>query len=463
MLSVFDPRGRGDRRAFLTVGSLAAAGLLGGGSRRTAHAAPLPASLLSGKSVVFLFQHGGPSQIETFDPKPDAPVEHRSATGAIQTAIPSVAFGSTFEKLARIADKLTIVRSFVTGDGNHDIKPVVGKATNGAALGSLYARVAGSSHPRSGLPSNVLLFPRAVDDTTGPEIKSFGRFDSPGSMGSGFAPFVPGAGSEVQQNLELRLPTDRLGDRRTLLTELDRLRRSLGDSPFDPLREQAFETLLGGVGQAFDLTREDPATIARYDTAPLVRPDQIDKKWNNYNHYVDHAKSLGKLMLLARRLCEAGAGFVTVTTSFVWDMHADVNNATMTEGMQYVGTPFDHAVATFLEDVEQRGLSDKILLVCCGEMGRTPRINAKGGRDHWGNLAPLILAGAGMPRGAVIGQSNRTGGEPATDPVTIPHLIATILQTQFDPGLLRLVPGLPSELIRAATHEPIPHSSRGTP
>jgi hypothetical protein len=458
MLQVFDPLSRGDRRAFLAAGSLMAGGLMAPLSQ--AVAGGIPASLMSGKSVVFLFQHGGPSQIETFDPKPDAPVENRSATGAIQTAIPGVAFGSTFEKLARIADRLTIVRSFVTGDGNHDIKPVVGKSTGGAALGSLYARVAGANDPRSGLPSNVLLFPRSVDATTGAEINSFGRFDSAGSMGAGFAPFVPGAGSEVQQNLELRLPKDRLGDRRTLLLELDRWRRSLGDSPFDPLREQAFGTLLSGVAGAFDLSREDPAIVSRYDTAPLVRPDQIDRKWNNYEHYVDHAKSLGKLMLLARRLCEAGAGFVTVTTSFVWDMHADVNNATMTEGMRYVGSPFDHAVAKFLEDVEQRGLSDKILLVCCGEMGRTPRINANGGRDHWGNLAPLILSGAGMPRGAVIGQSNRSGGEPATDPVTIPNLIATILQTQFDPAALRLVPGMPAELIRAATHDPIPVTTR---
>ena len=458
MLQILDPSLKGSRRAFLTAGSLFAGGLFGLSPRTFADVAP--PSLLTGKSVVFLFQHGGPSQIETFDPKPNAPVEHRSATGAIQTALPGVAFGSTFEKLARIADRLTVVRSFVTGDGNHDIKPVVGKGTGGAALGSLYARVAGSNVPRTGLPSNVLLFPRSVDASTGAEITSFGRFDSAGTMGAGFAPFVPGAGSEVQQNLELRLPKDRVGDRRTLLAELDRWRRSIGDSPFDPLREQAFETLLGGVAGAFDLNREDPATVARYDTAPLVRPDQIDRKWNNYPHYVDHAKSLGKLMLLARRLCEAGAGFVTVTTSFVWDMHADVNNATMTEGMRYVGTPFDHAVATFLEDVEQRGLSDKILLVCCGEMGRTPRINAKGGRDHWGNLAPLIFSGGGLPRGAVIGQSSRDGGEAASDPVTIPHLIATILQTQLDHSTLRLVPGMPADLIRAATHDPIPMTAR---
>ena len=127
--------------------------------------------------------------------------------------------------------------------------------------------------------------------------------------------------------------------------------------------------MLGGVGDAFDLSREDPKVVARYDTAPLVQPNQIGKQWNNYNNYVDNARTLGKLMLMARRLCERGCGFVTVTTNFVWDMHADVNNATIQEGMRYCGLPFDHAVSTFLEDVEERGLSDDILLVACGEMG----------------------------------------------------------------------------------------------
>src|SRR4029077_11824485 len=93
------------------------------------------------------------------------------------------------------------------------------------------------------------------------------------------------------------------------------------------VRAQALTTILGGVADAFDLGKEHPHTIARYDTAPLVRPENISKKWANYNNYVDNAKSLGKLLLLARRLCERGCGFVTVTTNFVWDMHADVNNA----------------------------------------------------------------------------------------------------------------------------------------
>lgn len=447
------------RRQILRAGGCGLAALTGWGASRDLFAA-LPDHVRTGKSVIFLFMHGGPSQIETFDPKPDAGVEIRSATGAIPTAVAGTFFGGTFEKLAPLADRFTVVRSFVTGDGNHDIKPIVSKTTSQASLGALFARAAGANHPRTGLPNNVLLYPRSVDSSTGPEITSFGRFDSAGTFGAAVAPFIPGAGGEVQKNLELQLPTNRLGDRRSLLAELDRFRRRIGESPFDPLREQAFETLLAGVAGAFDLTKEDPQTIARFDTAALVGPSQIDKKWNNYNHYVDHGKSLGKLLLLARRLVEAGTGFVTVTTSFVWDMHADSNNATMTEGMRYVGTPFDHAVAALVRDLEERGLSDKVLLVCCGEMGRTPRINKNGGRDHWGNLAPLMLAGAGIPRGAIIGQSNRNGGEPQTEPITIPHLVATVLQTVFDVGALRLVPGIPAEVIRAATHAPIPGLDR---
>jgi hypothetical protein len=446
------------RRHLLRVGAMG----IGGGMfldpwLRTARGAnPSLDAALTGKSVVFLFQHGGPSQFETFDPKPDAPIEIRSTTGDIATSVPGVRFGTTMQKLAPLADRFTIVKSFVTGDGNHDIKPIVGRNSAGANLGSLYSRVAGASDPTTGFPTNLLLYPRAVDSSTGAEINLFGRFDSTGTLGSRVAPFIPGAGGDAQKNLELSLPTDRLGDRRSLLAGLEILKRQLGEGSADPLREQAFETLLAGVAGAFDLSKEDPATIARYDTAPLVRPDQIDRKWNNYNMYVDHVKSLGKLMLLARRMCEAGAKFVTVTTSFVWDMHADVNNAPPAEGMKFVGAPFDHAVAAFLGDLESRGLSDKVLLVCCGEMGRTPRVNGNGGRDHWGNLAPLMLAGAGVPRGGVIGQSKADGSEPLSGAIGLSHLTATILQTLMNVGELRLIPGVPEEIIQLASADPVP-------
>jgi hypothetical protein len=261
--------------------------------------------------------------------------------------------------------------------------------------------------------------------------------------------------------MQLRLDRARLDDRRNLLTGLDRLKRRAdaadGLSGTDHFRQQAFSTILGGVAEAFDLSKEDPKTIARYDTAPLVRPDQISRKWNNYPRYVDNAKTLGKLLLLARRLCEAGCGFVTVTTNFVWDMHADSNNAGVEEGMQYTGLPLDHALSALLEDLKQRGLDDKVLVVTTGEMGRTPRINKRGGRDHWGGLTPLLLSGGGLSMGQVIGQSTRDGGEPQSEPYDIDHLVGTVLHTLLDLGQVRLMSELPQDLLRLVNSaKPIP-------
>lgn len=457
MLRIRDNRVRFGRREFLHIGGLALGGLplgnvaAGAGSRR---------ELLTGKSVILLFLHGGPSQFETFDPKMSAPAEIRSATGEVRTSIPGVTFGSDFRRLARIAHRLAIVRSFATGDANHDIKPVVSRHTQGANLGSLFARIAGRQGTFSGMPPNVLLFPRAVDPSTGPEQTQFGRFDATGKLGSGTAPLVVGAGNDFQRDLELSLSPARLSDRRAVLAELDRVRWALDASAcagMDQIRERAFQVLASGeIVRAFDLSREDPRVIDRYDTAPLVRPDQISRKWNNYRHYVDNAKSLGKLLLLARRLCQAGCGFVTVTTNFVWDMHADVNNAPMVEGMRYTGPPLDHAVSALIEDLAEQHLDERILLVCVGEMGRSPRLNRFGGRDHWGGLAPLLLAGGGLRMGQVIGQSTRTGGEPLSQPLGIPHLMATILQALIRPGELRVGGGIPAEIVQAATAEPIP-------
>ena len=443
------------RRDFLTVGGLALGSLSLPGllqARAMAAQQKLP---VTDKSVIFLFMHGGPSQIETFDPKMTAPPGVCSVNGEVPTSLAGVTYGSAFPRLAALAHTTTIVRSFKTGDGNHDIKPIVGKATGGANLGALYARVAGANRPHSGMPTNVALYPRAVDPSTRPVLKQFGDFESTGAFGSAYSPFAPSGGGDLKNDLRLKLPIDRIDDRRQLLAGLDRLRRSVDSgglmAGIDGLRQQAFDTLLGGVADAFNLSREDPATVRRYDTGPLVRPDQISKRLHNYPFYVDNAKTLGKLLLLARRLCERGCGFVTVTTSFVWDMHADVNNAGVEEGMRYLAPPFDHAVSTFLEDVAARGLSEKILLVCCGEMGRTPRINGRGGRDHWGNLAPLLLAGGGLKMGRVVGQSTRDAAEPQTEPITIPNLVSTVLHTLFDVGQLRLVPGVPREIVLAAT------------
>jgi uncharacterized protein (DUF1501 family) len=451
----FHDQSRFGRRDFLRVGALSFGGL----ALRAERALSSTPTFLAEKSVVFLFLHGGPSQIETFDPHMDAPAETRSATGEISTALPGVTFGSSFPRLAGLVDRLAVVRSFVPGDGNHDIKPVVGKDSAGANLGSVYAHIAGGNHPDTGMPRNLVLFPRAVDPSTQPGTMNFGNFGAAGPFGSAAAPFQPGAGGSLQQDMKLALAPDRFDDRRALLAELDRAKAALDASQaegIDASRHKAWNLLLGGVADGFDLSREDARTVARYDTAPLVRPENIDKKWKNYNNYVDNAKSLGKLMLLARRLCERGAGFVTVTTNFVWDMHSDVNNAPVAEGMRYMGPPLDHAVSAFLEDVEARGLSDRILLVCCGEMGRTPKINKGGGRDHWGNLGPLFLAGGGVNVGQAIGRSARNGGEPNSEPVRIRNLIATIMHTLFDVGQLRITRGLPRDIMQMLEWDPIP-------
>ena len=459
MLSFYDPSPKLQRRQFLRVGTLG----LGGISLpllmpRQSEASPSP-SFVTDRSVIFLFMHGGPSQTETFDPKMTAPAGVCSATGEVQTTIPGITFGSTLSNLARHAHEIAVVRSFATGDGRHDIKPIVCRDTLNANLGSIYSRVSGASHPKTGIPSNVALFPRAVDSEAQKGNMNFGRFDAVGGLGTACAPFVPGGGG-LWRDMQLTMRQDRFDDRRGLLRDLDDLRR-LSDhddswASVDPNRRQAFQTILGGVTEAFDLSRESAQTIARYNTAPLVRPDQISRRWNNYNNYVDNARSLGKLMLLARRLCERGCGFVTVTTNFVWDMHADQNNAGVAEGMEYMGVPFDHAVSAFIEDVSQRGLTDKILLVCCGEMGRTPKINDRGGRDHWGRLAPLLIYGGGLRMGQVIGQSSRDAGEPASRAYSLQNLIATIMGTLFDVSELRLAQGIPRDISQVMTGwEPI--------
>ncbi|MCH8922844.1 MAG: DUF1501 domain-containing protein, partial [Planctomycetes bacterium] len=289
------------RREFLQVGTMGLGGLSLAGLLSARADAAAAGDTVKDTSVVVLFLTGGPSQIETFDPKMTAPSGIRSITGEIQTKIPGVTFGSTFEKIAGLADKVSIVRSFTTGDSRHDIKPIVHADTFNANLGTIYSRIVGTNNPQTGMPTNTALFPRAVDPKAMPAVTQFGNFLSTGTFGSSFAPFVPGAGGNMQQNMKLSIPMNRFDDRRLLLTELDRIRSSIDASGtldgVDKLRQQAYEVILGGVSEAFDLSKEDPATVARYDTSQLVRPGDIDKKWNNHKRYADNGMALGKLML----------------------------------------------------------------------------------------------------------------------------------------------------------------------
>jgi hypothetical protein len=463
MLTLSDGNVPISRRGFLTIGTLGLGGLslpslLAGSEQRPSH--------VTGKSVIFLFQQGGPSQFETFDPKPEAPVGVRTVTGTTRTTLPGVHFGDTMSQLARLAHKLTVVRSFQTNNAGHNIVPIVCPDTLNANIGSLYSRVVGAVRPETGMPTNAVLFPQSVC----PDVaKGSARGDiaATGGLGQVYAPFIPGTGGQLQRNMRLSLPRERIDDRRQLLAAFDQLNRAAdgmdpGAAP-SKFHDQAYRLLLSGeVARALDLSRESARVVARYDTSRYARSDGwSEARRGKRGYYTGHAKSLGKLLLMARRLCEAGCGFVTVHPCYegIWDLHADVENLNMIDGMEAVGRAFDHAVAAFIEDVEARGLQDKILLVCCGEMGRTPRLNKNGGRDHWAKLAPLLLYGGGTRGGRVIGQSTRDGGEPAGENLTPKHLVSTILHTVFDVGRLRLLPTLAS-VSRLAEHAVIPGFDR---
>ena len=465
MLTIADQRPGTSRRELLRLGSLGLAGLsLPSLLASRAAATGARDNPLKDKCVIFLFQQGGPSQLETFDPKMDAPSEVRTVGGTTRTSLAGVHFGATMQRLAKLAHKLTVVRSFTTRNAGHNIQPIVSPSSHEANIGTHYARVAGATRRLSGMPTNAVIFPRTVLPGA-PKPEARGNLAATGPYNSSFAPFLSGSGDEFQQDMTLQVNRERfLADRRELLDKLDGLNRSIDVGgrmeALDELQQQAFQVLLNGhISNAFDLSKEDPRVVSRYDTARFAKRGQ----WNKVNrgkkgYYTAQAQSIGKLLLTARRLCEAGCGFVTIHAGYagVWDMHADGNNLNMQDGMQAVGRSFDHAVAEFILDCEARGLGDKILLVCTGEMGRTPMLNKRGGRDHWARLAPLLLYGGGMEGGRVIGRSTHDGGEPNSTPYGPDNLISTLLNTMIDTGKLRLAPSAPKEVLKLASASVIP-------
>ena len=317
----------------------------------------------------------------------------------------------------------------------------------------------------------MLLYAQSIDPTAQEKFggaRDHGLFELTGPLGQAYAPFVPGAGSDLQRNMRLNLASDRFEDRRALLDGLDTLNRQLDVSgamdALDRFQAQAVTVLRRGVAEAFDLSKEDPRILARYDTNARSNAASINNKLPNAAGFralqlrmdLDHGRTLGKQLLLARRLCEAGCGFVTVNTNIVWDMHSRITHTSVQEAMPIIGPVFDHAVATLIEDLEARGLSDKVLVVCCGEFGRTPRINNDAGRDHWANLGTVLLSGGGLKMGQVIGRSTANGSDPADNPISIKNLIATIMHTLFDVGQLRLMRVISGDVARVLTEgEPI--------
>jgi hypothetical protein len=370
-----------------------------------------------------------------------APPEFHSITGEIKTKLPGVTFGSTFPRLAAMADKLAIVRSYGSNNSGHTYESVVtGGNPLKAAMGSLYTRVAGTNHPVTGMPLNSLILPESID----PALKLGNNFETgamptltqTGELGTAYSVFNTAGGGSLNQDMHLRVPPERLDDRRALLRSLDTLRRRADKTGGIELagryEQQAFDVITGGVADAFDLSKEDPRTLERYDTSKLYNIADINR-WFDMKRA---SNLLGKQMLLARRLCEAGCGFVTVSDCG-WDYHANGNSPKRMAGIYPMGGQVDHAVSAFLEDIERRGLSDRILLAVTGEMGRSPRLNRDGGRDHYGKLTTLLLAGGGLKMGQVIGQSDRIAGEAVTEPYGPSHLMATIMRVLLDVGQVR--------------------------
>lgn len=348
-------------------------------------------------SVVWLWLGGGPTHIETFDPKMSAPSEFRSVTGAIETNVAGVEIGGTFEKMARVSDKMAYVRSFAHtnsghGGGTHWVMTGYNfpPADNGQGqvkpgLGSILARHRGANNATTGLPTYI-----RMNGILG---------DGPSWLGSAYAPFD--SAGNARNNMNLQVTMERLQERRSLLSAFDSIDREVDRTGvmngLDAFEGQAFNLLMSRARETFDITREDPRTLDLYGS-----------------------HRLSQQMLLARRLVEQGVGFVTINYGG-WDMHGNI-----AQSMRQTAPAVDHAVSAFVRDVTQRGLGDDVLLVITGEFGRTPRVNNGAGRDHWAPLSTLALSGGGLRMGQVVGESNARAEVPRTTPITPQDLMATV-------------------------------------
>lgn len=429
------------RRDLLKVGSVSVgAGLLPAASTRAAAAFPAGNSATA-DSVIFLWMGGGVTHIDSFDPKPHAPQEIRGTLQAIQTALPGVLFGEPMPRLAELADELCLVRSFSHDSNDHLLSQVYtlsGRKVTAAQLFSepnIGAIVNYLRGPSNGLPGYI-----AVPGITRPGPPPHNLFVG-GWLGNSHAPFCtggipeqpdfsvgeksPNPTAESTEDLapqDLRplqgLTAERLGNRTRLQQALDQARRDLESNLATSGRQRQLEGALHlltspSVRSAFDLEQESPAAHTRYGRTKI-----------------------GRRCMLARRLVEAGARFVMVDYGYdpdygnLWDNHnaAGQNFPHVSElcqrGYHLAGT--DRACAALLEDLRDRGLLQRTLVVFLTEFGRTPKINSAGGRDHWGMCGSMFFAGGGTQRGCVIGGSDEQAAWPTSSPWGPADIAATV-------------------------------------
>ena len=352
------------------------------------------------KSVIFIFLPGGMAHQESFDPKPYAPLEYRGPMGSIETNVTGVRFGQMFQKTSKIMDKLTVIRSMTHGEAAHErgthnmftgYRP--SPALQFPSMGSVVSHEFG---PRNNLPPYVMI-PNQPN-----------TFAGTGYLSSSFAGFS--LGSDPAQNgfrvRDLQLPGnvnfERFDKRRKLLDVVnDHFRqREKSDSmeAVDTFYNRAYSLVSSQKArEAFDIEKEDAKTRDQYGR-----------------------NTAGARMLLARRLVEAGVRFVTLTYGG-WDHHDNIDGA-----MKGQVPALDQGFSALISDLDARGLLDSTLVCLCSEFGRTPKINATAGRDHWPKVFSTVLAGGGVKRGLAYGQSNATASEPETDAVGVEDWATTI-------------------------------------
>ncbi|MEX2286327.1 MAG: DUF1501 domain-containing protein [Planctomycetaceae bacterium] len=399
------------RRSFLKIGGLAAASVGGMGLPEILRAQGASGNKSPHKAVIHVFLGGGPPHQDMWEIKTDAPKEIRGPFKPISTSVAGIQIGESFPQIAGMMDKFIAIRSVVGCGGGHDGYECLSGWRRGddaviggrPSIGSVLAKLKGPVDPA--VPPHVALAARTSH-------VQWSEPGSPGFLGAAFQPFKPeGNGMD---DLKLNGVTlDRLGDRRSLLRGLDALRRDVDASGMlkgmDSFTEAAFGVLTSSkLVDALDLSKEDPKVVARYgDGKP-------------YQFQYDGAPTCNDQLLMARRLVEAGVRSVSLSYGR-WDSHGD------NEGLvRHHGPRLDQAVSALVEDLENRGMLNDVTVVVWGEFGRTPRINAGGGRDHWPRVSCALLAGGGMPSGQAIGSTNRLGEFAITRPVHIQEVVATI-------------------------------------
>lgn len=403
---------RVSRRDFLRVGSLGVAGLTLPNLLRAEAAAGVKKS---NKSVIMIYLVGGPPHQDMFDLKPDAPAEVAGPWRPIATNVAGIEICEAFPLLAGMMDKLVPIRSLVGSQAGHDAIQVFNghdprkpKPSGGwPQFGSAVAKVRGATGTAAP-PFVSLCYPC-----------THGPYNEPGAgfLGTSYSPFRP-LGPTRDDMVLNGVTLDRLGDREQLLKSVDRLKREVDNTTtlegIDTFTSQAIEMLTSSkLADALDLSKEDPRIVERYGTGDPT-------KFMDGNG----APRVPQSLLAARRLIEAGARVVTLNYS-KWDWHGGANNSIFKREAEDFPA-FDKCVSALVEDLYERGLDKDCTVIVWGEFGRTPKINAQVGRDHWPQVNCALMAGGGMKTGQVIGATDRIGGEAVERPVTFPEIYATL-------------------------------------